>query len=498
MKKESKVERVQVSVRVRPFLDDVKKDPTSPIESIDKKRNVINIIKEYDKKTFTYDHIYPMESNQSEIFEETSKEVVKSVLKGYNGTIFAYGQTGTGKTYTMVGDFKNQKDKGIIPHAFDYIFEQTKQDKEHKYNILISFIQIYIEQIQDLLDPSKKDIRIREDPDNGVYLEGVTWVKVSSTDECCQVFLKGEENRATHATLMNAHSSRSHAILIAKIQKNIVLSKEKINELSKESNEKIKAERNMTTGSLYLVDLAGSERVKKTKAVEMRLEEAKKINYSLLILGKCINALAEGKQTYISYRESKLTRLLQESLGGNAKTSLIVTISPSNYNADESISSLNFASRAMKVKNKPIINKSVDYQALCIKLQEDLDKLNDEYSELKMAYDKLSSDYEKLKNGETLVELQKKNISQDLDFNMNSKKGNMTSSSNHKDENFEKEKAKFKAEIKKLEAFYQGVVKNKTEEYENVLKDIDKIVFEKEQTIDKLIKDNKALFIFKI
>ena len=172
MKKESKLERVQVSVRVRPFLDDVKKDPTSPIESIDKKRNVINILKEYDKKTYTYDHIYPMESNQSEIFEETSKEVVKSVLKGYNGTIFAYGQTGTGKTYTMVGDFKNQKDKGIIPRAFDYIFEQTKQDKEHKYNILISFIQIYIEQIQDLLDPSKKDIRIREDPDNGVYLEG--------------------------------------------------------------------------------------------------------------------------------------------------------------------------------------------------------------------------------------------------------------------------------------------------------------------------------------
>jgi hypothetical protein len=449
MKKETKVERVQVSVRVRPFLDDVKKDPTSPIESIDKKRNVINILKEYDKKTYTYDHIYPMESNQSEIFEETSKEVVKSVLKGYNGTIFAYGQTGTGKTYTMVGDFKNQKDKGIIPRAFDYIFEQTKQDKEHKYNILISFIQIYIEQIQDLLDPSKKDIRIREDPDNGVYLEGVTWVKVSSTDECSQVFLKGEENRATHSTLMNAHSSRSHAILIAKIQKNIILSKEKIDELSKESNEKIKAERNMTTGSLYLVDLAGSERVKKTNAREMRLEEAKKINFSLLILGKCINALAEGKQTYISYRESKLTRLLQESLGGNAKTSLIVTISPSNYNADESISSLNFASRAMKVKNKPIINKSVDYQALCIKLQEDLDKLNDEYSELKMAYDKLSSDYEKLKNGETLVELQKKNISQDLDFNLNSKKGNnITSSSKNKNENFEKEKAKFKAEIK--------------------------------------------------
>ena len=247
----------------------------------------------------------------------------------------------------------------------------------------------------------------------------------------------------------------------------------------------------MTKSFLYLVDLAGSERVKKTKAVDIRLEEAKKINFSLLTLGKCINALAEGKQTYISYRESKLTRLLQESLGGNAKTSLIVTISPSNYNCDETISSLNFASRAMKVKNKPIINKSVDYQALCIKLQEDLDKLNDDYTDLKMAYDKLSAENEKLKNGEMLVELQTK-ISQNIGGNFPSK-GNVSSGNTKNKENFEKEKEKFKAEIKKLETFYQGVVKNKTEEYENVLKDIDKIVFEKEQTIEKLIKDNKAL-----
>jgi hypothetical protein len=491
-----KLERVRVSVRVRPFNSQEKSiDPTTPIESVDEKNGIINVMKEYDKKTFNYDNVFPEKSNQTEIFEQTSKEVVKSVLKGYNGTIFAYGQTGTGKTYTMVGEFKNQENKGIIPRAFDYIFDQIKQDKEYKYNVTVSFIQIYIEQIQDLLDPSKKDIRIREDPEKGVYLEGVTWVKVSSTNECALVFAKGEENRTTHATFMNAHSSRSHAILIAKIEKSMTLSQEKIKELSKESKEKIKAERVMNISHLYLVDLAGSERVKKTKAVDMRLEEAKKINFSLLTLGKCINALAEGKQTYISYRESKLTRLLQESLGGNAKTSLIVTISPSNYNADESISSLNFASRAMKVKNKPIVNRSVDYQALCIKLQEDLDKLNDEYTELKMSYDKLSSDYEKLKNGEVLVELQKKNLNLDFAAKNPGRGANGPGPKpNQQDkENFEKEKEKLKADIKKLETFYQGVIKNKTEEYENVLKDIDKIVFEKEQTIEKLIKDNKAL-----
>ena len=169
--KENKLERVRVSVRVRPFLQSEKEiDPTTPIESVDTKHSIINIIKEYDKKTFTYDHVYPEKSTQAQIFEDTSKEVVKSVLKGYNGTIFSYGQTGTGKTYTMVGDFQDKENKGIIPRAFDYIFEQVKQDKEHKYNILVGFIQIYIEQIQDLLDPSKKDKRIRKDQEKVVYL----------------------------------------------------------------------------------------------------------------------------------------------------------------------------------------------------------------------------------------------------------------------------------------------------------------------------------------
>ena len=417
-----KIERVKVSIRIRPFNEDEKKkDSSTPLENIDQKRNTITVKREYDKKNYTYDHIFPMTTEQISIFEITSKEVVKSVLSGYNWTIFAYGQTGSGKTYTMVGNFDNPQTKGIIPRSFDYIFNEIKKDKEHKYNIMISFIQIYLETIQDLLDPTNKEIRIREDPDHGVYLEGVQWVKVSNTNECYQIFKSGEKNRITESTLMNASSSRSHAILIAKIEKNIILSKEKISQLSKESNEKIKAERTMTNSYLYLVDLAGSERVKKSKAVNMRLEEAKKINYSLLILWNCIQSLTESKPTYIAYRDSKLTRLLQESLGGNAKTSLIVTISPSGYNIEETISSLNFALRAMKVQNKPIITKSVDYQALCIKLQEDLDKLNDEYTELKINYDKLEEKYEKLKNGETLIEIQKKNIQDNLIVDNNSK-----------------------------------------------------------------------------
>lgn len=209
---------------------------------------------------------------------------------------------------------------------------------------------------------------------------------------------------------MNAHSSRSHAIMIIKIEKGIQISPEKIKEIASTGSDILKNERVMTKSLLFLVDLAGSERIKKTGADSQRLVEAKKINFSLLVLGNCIKSLSDGKGGHVSYRDSKLTRLLQESLGGNAKTSLIVTISPSSYNTDETISSLSFGQRAMKVTNKATVNKCVDYQALCIKLQEDLDKMNDEFSKMKIENEKLLSENKKLKNGEAFVEMQRKSI----------------------------------------------------------------------------------------
>jgi len=534
----NKLERVMVSIRVRPFTEEEKqKDSSSPIESMDLKNNRMTVKKDYDKKTFTFDKIYPLTSVQEEVFESSGKRVVESVLKGYNGTIFAYGQTGTGKTYTMVGDFGDKKNKGIIPRAFDYIFEEMSKDTEHKYNISISFIQIYLESIQDLLEPKNREIRIREDPEQGVYLEGVQKVKVNNISDVNRYFILGEKNRVTESTKMNSHSSRSHAILICEIEKKFTLSKEKIEELSKESNEKIKAERVMTKSSLFLVDLAGSERVKKTKAENLRLEEAKKINYSLLVLGNCIQALTESKPTYLPYRDSKLTRLLQESLGGNAKTSLIVTVSPSGYNTDETVSSLNFAFRAMKVQNKPIINKSVDYQALSIKLQEDLDKLQDEYNELKIKYDKVNNELKKLKNGEVYVNMQRSSIINNLGIPLNeiqnsegdnnddnnnniinnqnnqktspfpiannsNKKTNINNINKNDPKNIKRgsfsnltpmEKEEVKEEIKKLEKFYKEVLENKTKEYENILKDVDKILYEKENSIDALTKENNKI-----
>ena len=146
---------------------------------------------------------------------------LQSVLEGYNGTIFAYGQTGSGKTYTMVGDFEDQEYKGIIPRSFDYLFERIKQiqgKEKNKYIVSIAFIQIYLELIQDLFN-SKSEIKIRGDKETGVYLENATWIRVKSTNECKEAFIKGEKNRNTECTRMNAHSSRSHALLIAKIEK---------------------------------------------------------------------------------------------------------------------------------------------------------------------------------------------------------------------------------------------------------------------------------------
>jgi hypothetical protein len=184
--------------------------------------------------------------------------------------------------------------------------------------------------------------------------------------------------------------------MIVRIEKSVNYSPEKLKEI--QNNNNLTTDKSMTKSNLFLVDLAGSERVKKTRADAMRLEEAKKINFSLLVLGNCIQALSDAKNAHVNYRDSKLTRLLQESLGGNAKTSLIVTISPAFYNVEETVSSLMFGQRAMKVQNKPLINKTVDYQALSIKLQEDLDKLNDDYAKIKVDYEKVSEENNKLKN----------------------------------------------------------------------------------------------------
>ena len=312
----------------------------------------IIIKKDGDKKRYNFNHLLHQEITQEEVFNTVGQRVIDGVLNGYNGTIFAYGMTGTGKTFSMLGKYNYGKEqdsnenRGIIPRSLEKIFEHSTEDQDHDYSISVGFIQIYMEMIQDLLNPDNKLIKIREIPGKGVFVDNTTWIPVKNVTQAMKTFKFGEQSRATAFTNLNAHSSRSHAVLLVKIEK-------------RKSNAK-SSDRSLTFSTLFLVDLAGSERVKKSKATAGRLDEAKKINFSLSCLGNCIQALSEKRKGgigHVPFRDSKLTRLLQDSLGGNSKTSMLVNIGPSNHYVEETVMSLNFGSRAMRIENKPTINK---------------------------------------------------------------------------------------------------------------------------------------------
>lgn len=274
------------------------------------------------------------------MFEFSIRSTVDDILNGYNGTVFAYGQTGAGKSYTMMGaDIDDNEQKGIIPRIVEQMFESILQSPGNiEYTVRVSYMEIYMERIRDLLVPQNDNLPIHEEKSRGVYVKGLLEIYVSSVQEVYEVMRRGGAARATAATNMNQESSRSHSIFVITItQKNVETGSAK-------------------SGQLFLVDLAGSEKVGKTGASGQTLEEAKKINKSLSALGMVINSLTDGKSTHIPYRDSKLTRILQESLGGNSRTTLIINCSPSSYNDAETISTLRFGVRAKAIKNKAKIN----------------------------------------------------------------------------------------------------------------------------------------------
>ena len=254
--------------------------------------------------------------------------------------MFAYGQTGAGKSYTMMGaDIDDNVSKGIIPRIVEQIFASILASPGNiEYTVRVSYMEIYMEKIRDLLQPQNDNLPIHEEKSRGVYVKGLLEIYVSSVQEVYEVMRRGGTARAVAATNMNQESSRSHSIFVITItQKNVESGSAK-------------------SGQLFLVDLAGSEKVGKTGASGQTLEEAKKINKSLSALGMVINSLTDGKSTHIPYRDSKLTRILQESLGGNSRTTLIINCSPSSYNDAETLGTLRFGVRAKAIKNKAKIN----------------------------------------------------------------------------------------------------------------------------------------------
>uniref|UniRef100_A0A8B9KZG4 Kinesin-like protein n=1 Tax=Astyanax mexicanus TaxID=7994 RepID=A0A8B9KZG4_ASTMX len=289
-------------------------------------------------KPYVFDRVLPPNTTQELVYDSCAKQIVKDVLEGYNGTIFAYGQTSSGKTHTMEGKLHDPDHMGIIPRIAQDIFDHIySMDENLEFHIKVSYFEIYLDKIRDLLDVSKTNLAVHEDKNRVPYVKGCTERFVSSPEEVMDVIDDGKANRHVAVTNMNEHSSRSHSIFLINIKQENVETEKKL------------------SGKLYLVDLAGSEKVSKTGAEGAVLDEAKNINKSLSALGNVISALAEGT-THVPYRDSKMTRILQDSLGGNCRTTIIICCSPSVFNEAETKSTLMFGQRAKTIKNTVSVN----------------------------------------------------------------------------------------------------------------------------------------------
>ncbi|XP_057959984.1 kinesin-like protein KIN-12B [Malania oleifera] len=344
---------VKVIVRMRPPKKDEEEGETIVQKVCSDSLSILG-------QTYTFDSVADTEATQLDIFQLVGAPLVEHCLAGFNSSVFAYGQTGSGKTYTMWGptnalveENASSDQKGLTPRVIEWLFariseEQIKHaDKQLKYQCRCSFFEIYNEQITDLLDPNQRNLQIREDVKSGVYVENLTEECVCTMRDLSQLLMKGLSNRRTGATSINAESSRSHSVFTCIVESRCKSMADGISSFK--------------TSRINLVDLAGSERQKLTGAAGECLKEAGNINRSLSQLGNLINILAEvsqtGKQRHIPYRNSKLTFLLQESLGGNAKLAMVCAVSPAPSCKSETFSTLRFAQRAKAIKNKAVVNE---------------------------------------------------------------------------------------------------------------------------------------------
>lgn len=324
---------VRVAIRLRPLVkSEINRGCQNVIDCCVESRQVI--ITDTTNGTFTFNYVFPPEKSQASVYDESVSNMIRKLFEGYNVTILAYGQTGSGKTFTMGTNYDGNEyhdEVGVIPRAMIDIFDQIKQmeSSDFEFDVTCSFMELYQEVLFDLL--SEKDrqsaiVDIREDGARGIVIPLLTEVGIKTAQEATDCLMKGSAGRKVGATAMNAVSSRSHAIFTV----NLTIKNKNDSKSSK-------------TARFNLVDLAGSERSKKTQATGERFREGVKINQGLLALGNVISALGGGSglnQTHIPYRDSKLTRLLQDSLGGNSLTLMIACASPADYNTEETLSTL--------------------------------------------------------------------------------------------------------------------------------------------------------------
>ncbi|XP_073908389.1 kinesin-like protein KIF27 isoform X6 [Castor canadensis] len=345
---------VKVAVRIRPLLcKEVLHNHQVCVRVIP---NTQQIIIGRDR-VFTFDFVFGKNSTQDEVYNTCIKPLVLSLIEGYNATVFAYGQTGSGKTYTIGGGHiasVAEGQKGIIPRAIQEIFQSITENPSIDFNIKVSYIEVYKEDLRDLLEleTSMKDLHIREDGKGNTVIVGAKECHVETVDEVMSLLEVGNAARHTGTTQMNEHSSRSHAIFtisICQIEKN-----------TEAAEDELWYSHRQIVSKFHFVDLSGSERVTKTGNTSERFKESIQINSGLLALGNVISALGHPrrKSSHIPYRDAKITRLLKDSLGGRAKTVMITCVSPSSSDFDESLNSLKYANRARNIRNKPTLNFS--------------------------------------------------------------------------------------------------------------------------------------------
>ncbi|CAF0834221.1 unnamed protein product [Brachionus calyciflorus] len=341
---------------------------------------------------FKFERVFNQDTLQDDIFKEVAEPVIENVLSGYNGTIFAYGQTGSGKTFTITGGPEKYTDRGIIPRSISYIFEMFAKKPEYSFTMHISYLEIYNENGYDLLDPQHQaskledlpKVSLMEDEDNNIHLKNLSIHQANNEEEALNLLFLGDTNRMIAETPMNQASTRSHCIFTLHLT---------ARETGSATIRKAK---------LHLVDLAGSERIGKTNANGILLTEAKYINLSLHYLEQVIVALAEKNRTHVPYRNSMMTSVLRDSLGGNCMTTMIATCSAEKRNLDESISTCRFAQRVAMIKNEAIINEELDPKLIINRLKREVEELKNQLS--------IANNGDKITGDLTLDEIEKLKI----------------------------------------------------------------------------------------